>query len=130
MPFLQAKCTNCGANLQVDSAQDAANCQYCGAEFIVEKAINNYNVANAQISAENLTVNIGGASPTTNTILQYADNIRDKEPIKALKEYESVLRVEPNNYEARFYNTNPNLEHLTQNFINPSPSSDRNNLVT
>ena len=44
MPLVNAKCTNCGANLEVDSAKDAAICRYCGSAFIVEKAINNYNV--------------------------------------------------------------------------------------
>ena len=43
MPLVNAKCTNCGANLTVDETKDAAVCQYCGSAFIVEKAINNYN---------------------------------------------------------------------------------------
>ena len=46
MPLVQAKCTNCGANLQVDNTKDAAICPYCGSAYIVEKAINNYNVTN------------------------------------------------------------------------------------
>ena len=44
MPLVNAKCTNCGANLNVDSSKEAAVCEYCGSAFIVEKAINNYNV--------------------------------------------------------------------------------------
>lgn len=46
MPLLNAKCTNCGANLKVDNAKDAAICDHCGSAFIVEKAINNYNITN------------------------------------------------------------------------------------
>ena len=46
MSLVQAKCTNCGANLEVDNSKDAAICSYCGTPFIVEKAINNYNVTN------------------------------------------------------------------------------------
>ncbi|MBR5948727.1 MAG: leucine-rich repeat protein [Clostridia bacterium] len=46
MPLVNAKCTNCGANLEVDNAKDAAICEHCGSAFIVEKAINNYNVTN------------------------------------------------------------------------------------
>ena len=56
MPLVQAKCTNCGANLPVDSVKDAAICSYCGAAFVVEKAINNYNISSAQINAH--TVNV------------------------------------------------------------------------
>ena len=61
MPLVNAKCTNCGANLEVDSSKDAAICQYCGSAFIVEKAINNYNITNHNnINAE--VVNIYGGN--------------------------------------------------------------------
>ena len=46
MPLVNAKCTNCGANLKIDSAKDAAICEFCGSAYIVEKAINNYNITN------------------------------------------------------------------------------------
>lgn len=43
MPIVPAKCTQCGAKLEIDSSSDAAICKYCGMPFVVEKAINNYN---------------------------------------------------------------------------------------
>lgn len=43
MPLVAAKCTNCGANIEADSSQEAGICKYCGTAFITEKAINNYN---------------------------------------------------------------------------------------
>ncbi|MBO4343172.1 MAG: leucine-rich repeat domain-containing protein [Clostridia bacterium] len=46
MPLVNAKCTNCGSNLEVDNTKDAAICQYCGMPYVVEKAINNFNVTN------------------------------------------------------------------------------------
>lgn len=46
MPLVQVKCTNCGANLEIDNTLDAALCPYCNVPFVVEKAINNYNTAN------------------------------------------------------------------------------------
>ena len=55
MPLVPAKCTQCGAILQVDQSKDAAICQHCGAAFVVEKAINNYTVHN-HINAD--TVNV------------------------------------------------------------------------
>ena len=57
MPFVEAKCTNCGAVLPVDSARDAWVCGYCGTPFIVEKAINLYSTTN-NITAD--TVNVYG----------------------------------------------------------------------
>ena len=55
MPLVQAKCTNCGASLEVDSTKDAAICPFCGTPYIVEKAINNYNTVN-QISGNIVNV--------------------------------------------------------------------------
>ena len=46
MPLVDAKCTNCGGKLKVDSEREASICEFCGSAFIVEKAINNYNVTN------------------------------------------------------------------------------------
>ncbi len=46
MPLVQAKCTGCGANLDVESTSEVSVCRYCGASFIVEKAINNYKITN------------------------------------------------------------------------------------
>lgn len=60
MPFVQAKCTNCGANLSVDDSKDAAICPYCQTAYIVEKAINHFNVTN-HIHGEVVNV-IGGAN--------------------------------------------------------------------
>lgn len=57
MPLVNAKCTNCGANLTVDDAKDAAVCEFCGAAYIVEKAVRNYHIENHNhIQAQ--TVNI------------------------------------------------------------------------
>ncbi len=46
MPLVNAKCTNCGGTLQVDAAKEAAVCPFCGSAFIVEKAVQNYNIVN------------------------------------------------------------------------------------
>ncbi len=44
MPLVNAKCTNCGATLTIDNNKEAAVCEFCNSAFIVEKAINNYNI--------------------------------------------------------------------------------------
>ncbi len=43
MGLVAAKCTQCGANIEVDDSKDAGICKYCGTAFITEKAITNYN---------------------------------------------------------------------------------------
>lgn len=64
MPLVAAKCTQCGANLQIDSAKDAAVCPYCNTPFVTEKAINNYNTYNQN----NYTIN-GGLSSLSEGII-------------------------------------------------------------
>jgi len=46
MRLVEGKCTNCGANVKVDTSKDAAICIFCGSAFIVEKAINLFNTTN------------------------------------------------------------------------------------
>ena len=43
MGLVAAKCTQCGANIEVDDTKEAGICKFCGTAFITEKAINNYN---------------------------------------------------------------------------------------
>lgn len=60
MPFVQAKCPNCGGMLAVDSSKDAAICQFCNTPFVVEKAINNYNITNNNYFSDGTVVNLCG----------------------------------------------------------------------
>lgn len=46
MGLIAAKCTNCGAKIEVDESKEAGICPHCGTAFITEKVINNYNVTN------------------------------------------------------------------------------------
>ena len=46
MGLIAAKCTNCGAKIEVDESKETGICPYCGTAFITEKVINNYNVTN------------------------------------------------------------------------------------
>ena len=59
--FVPAICTQCGASLEVDPSQEAAVCKYCGTPFIVEKAINNYNIEHA----DNVTIDMTGSVKET-----------------------------------------------------------------
>ena len=44
MALIPAKCTQCGANIEVDDTHEAGICKYCGTAFITEKAINNGSI--------------------------------------------------------------------------------------
>lgn len=98
MPFVEAKCTNCGANLQVDNSKEAGICNHCGTAFITEKVINNYySVTN--ISAN--TVNITEGSLENYFIL--AKNAQETSNNKeAILYYNKVLQINPNHYESLY----------------------------
>lgn len=55
MPLVKAQCTNCNAMLEVDSLKDAAICPHCGTPYIVEKAIQQFNINNTNY-IQNATV--------------------------------------------------------------------------
>lgn len=94
MPFVQAKCPECGGMLAVDADKKAAVCQFCGEPFIVQEAINNYNIYNT--TNYNTTHQYGDGA----VVNVYEDKSKDF-VIEAgvLKEYhgESVDVVIPDN---------------------------------
>ncbi|MDR0832491.1 MAG: hypothetical protein LBM99_06305 [Bacillales bacterium] len=57
MPLVKAQCTQCGAPLEVDNSKEVAVCPYCKTPFIVEKAINNFNISNANIYTNQMVLN-------------------------------------------------------------------------
>ena len=60
--LVPAICTQCGATLEVDPSQETAVCKFCNTSFIIEKAINNYNVKYANIEhADNVNVDLTGS---------------------------------------------------------------------
>lgn len=101
MPFVQAKCPECGGMLAVDDSKKAVNCQFCGEAFIVQEAINNYITNNI---TNNTTNHNYGDGAVVNV---YEDTNKDF-VIEAgvLKEYhgestdvivpEGVLEIAPN----------------------------------
>lgn len=58
MAFVAAKCTQCGANIQVDDERDAGFCTHCGTPFVTEKVIHNYVTYNQTVTKFEQTTNI------------------------------------------------------------------------
>ncbi|MBO5621655.1 MAG: hypothetical protein J5959_08520 [Butyrivibrio sp.] len=60
--IVPASCTQCGGTVEVDPQTENAVCPYCGTTFIVDKAVNNYNVQHATIEhADNVNIDVTGS---------------------------------------------------------------------
>lgn len=92
--FVPAKCTCCGATLEVDPRQEAAVCRFCNTPFIVEKAINNYNISlSGNINVASATINIQGKN--LDNLIKRAKIFEEKGELRnALKYCEDVLDMD------------------------------------
>lgn len=106
MSFVAAKCTQCGANIEVDDTHDAGICKFCGTPFVTEKVINNFNsytVNYNNFSGANITIN---NSVDINHLYQTARRFKnDANYAEAAKYYDKILIEDPNSWEAYFYTT-------------------------
>ena len=103
MALVQAKCTNCGANIEVDQTKEAGICPYCNTAYITQKAIINYNstiINNYSINAD--TVNITG--PNFDNLMKSAMSAFDGGNFSAAEEkFSRALEITPDSVEARLY---------------------------
>lgn len=98
MPFVPAKCTQCGANIEVDSSKDAGICKYCGTAFITEKAINNYNITVTN-NYDGANINIIGGN--IDNLLTLAQAAIDASNFKEAYGYSNrVLEIDPSSVKA------------------------------
>ena len=92
MAFIPAKCTQCGASIEVDDSLDAGICKFCGTAFVTEKVINNYNIQSA-------TINVAGVD--INNLLLRATQFENANDVdKAIEYYNRILDIDANRSEA------------------------------
>ncbi len=87
MPLVKAQCTNCGGILEVEASKDAAICPHCGTPYIVEKAIQHFNVNNTNI-IQNATFNMKASSDElwfkAQKLLEYGERLKAFEIIEQI----------------------------------------------
>ena len=96
----KAQCTNCNAMLEVDASTKSAMCPFCNTSYIVEQAINNYNIniASNNMNISNATINMAGDGHTVENYLKRANEAFDKEEIfRAEEYYNEVLDMDAEN---------------------------------
>ena len=94
MPLVPAKCPNCGASLTVDPVTRAAVCPYCQTPFVVEDAVNNYNIQNTvrveHLHTDKVEIQDSGSAEsllkTANTYLSLNNYISARHNFKEITE--------------------------------------------
>ena len=122
MPLVKAQCTNCGGMLEVDSTKDAAMCPFCNTPYVVEKAINLFNVNNSNISVQNATINMNSILDADTMFENWIINGNDQ----YIKDYEYYYATDMNRimfmkrYKAALMTSEPQLIGSAIDSINSS----------
>lgn len=85
MPIIPLSCPSCGANLTVDSENDAAICEFCGKPYVVKDAI-----------VQNYISNIININTETVNFYTQKDFVIEGGVLKAYKGESTVVKI-PNN---------------------------------
>lgn len=111
-----AKCTNCGANLQVDATQVTALCPFCNSAYVVQQAINNFNVnLNGNINVGQAVINVSSQGDINNLLIRAYDFERHNKFCDAGKYYNKVLDIDAKNIEAQ--KGIKRLDHIHTNYV-------------
>lgn len=101
MPLIKAQCTNCGGLLDVESGKEAAICPFCGQAYIIEKAIQNYQVNNS-FNIANATFNVESEYEKLKNAAEYFLKKRDYSA--AAEKYAAILKDYPQKDESNYIN--------------------------
>ena len=96
MGLVAAKCTQCGANIEVDETKEAGICKYCGTAFITEKAITNYNTYvtnNNNFVGANISV-VGGDTENLLALAKNALSVNNQTDALKSVSYTHILAAE------------------------------------
>lgn len=92
--LVPAICTQCGGQLEVDPAQEAAVCPFCGTPFIVSKAINNYNTVHVHQNIQNNIRIQHGKRGIFESAAELIDRQLEREQNAAIRQQEIQLERE------------------------------------
>ena len=89
-----AKCPNCGANMQVNDKLESTICQYCGSQVVIEEAIEKYKL---EISGK---VEVDGINSISKLYKNAESYIKLEDYKSALNTYYQIIRYNPEEIEA------------------------------
>lgn len=90
--LVAARCTNCNGELEVDPTMQTALCPYCNSAYIVEQAIQNYQVTmHGNMNIHNATIHVNGGVNTDNLLARAEQFYEEGDYESALEYYNRVL---------------------------------------
>ncbi len=115
MPIVQAKCTACNGNLEVDSQKEAAVCPFCGTPYIVEKAINHFHAASTKIESFHADVVNISAESQLETLVKSGETFMMLNKFSdARRVFDEITRKYPQDYRGWWGLIKVNTENLTR----------------
>lgn len=125
MALVAAKCTQCGAKIEVDNSVEAGICSHCGTSFITEKVITNYVTSYNAINYDNRTIikHIHGKElPEVAEYIRNADAfIKMEDYAQAEEQLNLAAKADPSDWRVWF----GMIRLVTQNFNDISSTPQR-----
>ncbi len=119
MSFIAAKCTECGAAIEVDDTKDAGICKFCGTVFVTQKVISHHNT----YITKNITKNIyGDDRADAEEYLKNGETFLDlKDWNRAQNAFTQAAGLAPDNYQVWLGLARAETENFTslQNTTHP-----------
>lgn len=100
-PLVPAKCTNCGGVLDIDPDKDSAICPFCNSAFVVQQAIQNYNLTINSGVINIANANIQSGPSIDNLLIRAEEFIPKHDFVNARAYFEQVLDYDVDNKRAR-----------------------------
>jgi len=96
MALVAAKCTECGASIEVEDTKDAGICNFCGTAFVTQKIINEHHTH----VTKHITKNVFGVDgKSAEDFCEKAKTfIKLNDWDKAKEVYESATKIDPSSY--------------------------------
>ena len=105
MAMVAAKCTECGAAIEIDNTKKAGICSHCGTAFVTQDAINNYNYSTVNNITNNITKIVNGkdSDDAEDFFNRGLTNLKLDKLDTALKNFEQAIDKAPEIAKYYFY---------------------------
>lgn len=100
MPLISAKCSQCGATINLEADKKSGSCPYCGAKYVIEPNVTNVNNAVSNYVVKYIN---GKQAADSDDLVALGDKfLKLGEYIKALESYKQAADKDPLDWRAYY----------------------------